>query len=575
MNHQIFIGLIFIASSINLHLMHQAQADDKNQCVVDMKSPSSWNDSRVVGGKWGGFLSNNTCSQTLEKYLYALAKNANKTGEIFLNITQQKGCFTEKDVSSCGIERLTSGRGGCSDYSVRDVINQQGTQLQNLDEGCKSSGSDEECSSCLKRWEQMANFTSNGSNGEEEVDICRFSVLVTLTSRRISDMGWIDSIYTCLGDGIPLADEEKEGKEITLTKGLEVVAGGVGGISIVVAILCVIFFKKRTKTRPSKEIDEGENSCSEQSSSIKISIREIHQATDNLSATNLIGQGVAGKVYKGILSNGEHVAVKHIVNDGHMETFVREVRSLSHVKHPNLVQLLGHCDGEDESFLVYQLCHNGNLSEWLFGKHRFLSWIRRVEIAVDCARGLCFLHSYPEGCIVHRDVKPTNILLGSNMEAKLSDFGLSKVMSMGISQVSSEVRGTFGYVDPEYQKNRHVHSSTDVYSFGVVLLQLLSGQRVINLDVTRPMPLSKKAKILRKGGDVTQFADPKLNGEYPLEGFEMILKLALCCTGLKHQRPSMETVLPLLHKAHLISLSHQSLHSSLHTTRADARDIGK
>lgn len=88
-------------------------------------------------------------------------------------------------------------------------------------------------------------------------------------------------------------------------------------------------------------------------------------------------------------------------------------------------------------------------------------------------------------------LQPTNILLGSNFEAKLSDFGLSKVITMGFSHVSSEVRGTFGYVDPEYQKNRHVHPSTDVYSFGVVLLQLLSGQRVINLEVTRPMPLSK------------------------------------------------------------------------------------
>lgn len=98
-----------------------------------------------------------------------------------------------------------------------------------------------------------------------------------------------------------------------------------------------------------------------------MTVREVYEATENLSAANLIGQGIAGKVYKGIMWKGEAVAVKQILNEGHMETFVREVRSLSHVKHPNLVQLLGHCDGEDESFLVYQLCENGNLSEWLFG----------------------------------------------------------------------------------------------------------------------------------------------------------------------------------------------------------------
>lgn len=168
--------------------MHQAALADENQCVVDMKTPSSWNDSR---GNWGGFVNNSTCAQALETYLYASAKNANKTGEIFLNTTQQKACVSSTNM--CGIERLTSGRGGCSDYSVEDVVNEQATQLQNLDQGCN-----EACSSCLKRWEQM-DFST-----EEEADICRFSVLVSVISRRLSDMEWIDSIITCLGDGIPL-----------------------------------------------------------------------------------------------------------------------------------------------------------------------------------------------------------------------------------------------------------------------------------------------------------------------------------------------------------------------------------
>lgn len=126
---------------------------------------------------------------------------------------------------------------------------------------------------------------------------------------------------------------------------------------------------------------------------------------------------------------------------------------------------------------------------------------------------------------------------------------------MGFSHVSSEVRGTFGYVDPEYQKDGQVQSSTDVYSFGVVLLQLLSGQRVINLQVTTPVPLSKKARnLIRKGDHITQFADPKLNGDYCLEAFHIIFNLALSCIGVKHQRPSMQTVVTLLHQARLISL---------------------
>ncbi|KAL0385564.1 UNVERIFIED_CONTAM: putative receptor-like protein kinase [Sesamum radiatum] len=515
----------------------QAAADE---CVLDMRTPLSWNESNVVGGNWGGFLSSNSCGSPFELYLYALAKKANVTGEIFLNVTEQKACLStlntaEKDVFSCGIGRLTSGAGGCSDYSVMDVVSKLGNELRTLDENCNNLGSksesDEECSSCLRRWEKMAG-SGNSSNGliREEADVCSFSVLVSLTSRRVNEIGWIKSIYTCLGNEGPIADKATEGKKMTF-------------------------------------ITARDGSFSKEPSSVEVSLKEVLLATNNLSASNFIGQGVAGKVYKGVLSNGQRIAVKHITNDGHMETFVREVTSLSHVKHPNLVELLGHCDGNDESFLVYELCDNGNLSEWLFGKQKSLTWTQRLDIAIDSARGLCFLHTYPDGCIVHRDVKPTNILLGTNFRAKLSDFGLSKVICMGLSYVSSEVRGTFGYVDPEYQKNRHVHSSTDVYSFGIVLLQLLSGQRVINLEATRPIPLTKMAKNLGRGGDVTDFADPKLNGEYSVEGFRVTVKLALSCTGLKQQRPSMEKVVAVLEKARRVSEAAASLDLSLQSTR--------
>ncbi|KAJ0986606.1 hypothetical protein J5N97_004962 [Dioscorea zingiberensis] len=269
---------------------------------------------------------------------------------------------------------------------------------------------------------------------------------------------------------------------------------------------------------------------------------------------------LSGKVYKGVLSNGWHVAVKHIIKDGYVETFMREVTSLSHVRHRNLVSLRGYCEEAEECFLVYELCPNGNLSEWLFGKDKCLSWLQRLEIAIDSARGLWFLHTYCKGCIVHRDIKPTNILLGQDFEAKLSDFGLSKVIDNGLSHVSSEVRGTFGYVDPEYRQNRHVNAAGDVYSFGIVLLQILSGMRVLNLNVIKPMSLGKMAKHILKGGNITEFADPKLNVEYSKEAFEMVLKLALSCTSHKQQRPSMEQVITRLEKALDVSVRESAMH---------------
>ncbi|XP_076933291.1 putative serine/threonine-protein kinase PBL21 [Bidens hawaiensis] len=322
-----------------------------------------------------------------------------------------------------------------------------------------------------------------------------------------------------------------------------------------------IFFRKSVKGK-SKGCKDGIcalDSPFPKELTTKLTVKDIYAATNDLKVSNFIGEGNAGKVYKGVLSNGQNVAIKHIVNDGEKETFVREITSLSHVKHPNLVRLLDHCEGEGECFLVYELCHWGNLSEWLFSKDKVITWIQRLQIAIDCARGLWFLHTYPGGCIVHRDIKPTNILLNMNFQAKLADFGLSKIIDTGLSHVSSEVRGTFGYVDPEYQKNSRVNPSGDVYSFGIVLLQLLSGQRVINIDLQRPMPIGKMARTLTKGGSMTEFADPKLKGDYPLKAFEFVINLAIACIGTKQQRPLMEQVVAGLEKALDMSIRDGSL----------------
>ncbi|KAG6501720.1 probable receptor-like protein kinase At1g30570 [Zingiber officinale] len=342
---------------------------------------------------------------------------------------------------------------------------------------------------------------------------------------------------------------------IMLTKGIWIAVGSIVVIVILTLIVSWRLFKKKHPPNPSISDEETATSkvlVFKEPGCRKMSVREIYAATNDLNALNFIGEGVAGKVYKGLLSNGCHVAIKHI-KDGYGETFMREVASMSHIRHPNLVALLGFCKEEDECFLVYELSTNGNLSEWLFGKDKTLSWTQRLEIAIGSACGLWFLHTYPEGCIVHRDVKPTNILLGADFEAKLSDFGLSKVVDLGASFVSSEVRGTFGYVDPEYRQNHRVNAAGDVYSFGIVLLQLLSGKRAINMNLKKPMPLSKMCRMLTEGGALSNCADPKLEGEYSPEAFELALKLALSCLAHKQQRPKMAEVVASLEKALEIS----------------------
>nr|KYP54891.1 Receptor-like protein kinase ANXUR1 [Cajanus cajan] len=554
--------LLLLLLFITLHL--GCSQTSVYNCVLDIQFSSALTSPNCDLYNWGGFI-NGCCGQYFGDYLYALGLRANQTGKIFLNSSEQKNCLAsieafEKNFTCYGIEKLTSGGGGCSDFTVTDVINQLGDNFRRLDEDCISlninSRPNETCTKCLKAWEDISESeTTRGlESANNSAYLCRFAELVSVTSTRIYDRESIQEVYKCLGKyTLSTVNQEVKARgnaniktvmTILLKNMRETglwIAFGITGV-IVVVLLAALTSSVTRKRAPILQ-DESDPT------SLKITLREVYVATNNLSASNFIGQGIAGKVYKGVLSNNQAVAVKHITNEGYMETFVREVRSLSHVRHQNLVALLGYCESEAECFLVYELCHKGNLSEWLFGTGKVLSWIQRLEIAIDSARGLEFLHTYPVGCIVHRDIKPSNILIDANFQAKLSDFGLSRVMDLGQSYVSSEVRGTFGYIDPEYRTNHHVKASGDVYSFGIVLLQLLSGQRVLNIDLQRPMSLGKMARDVERRGDISEFADPKLKGEYSVEAFDIVLKLALSCIGLKRQRPSIEQVLYSLVKA--------------------------
>ncbi|GKD43301.1 probable LRR receptor-like serine/threonine-protein kinase [Tanacetum coccineum] len=533
-------------------------------CPLEFKNLTTPQNSTCEEGTWNNFLKDKCCKEPFSLYLDALALHANQTGNIYLNSTEQASCLNKMkdnitDVFTCGIDKLTRGVNGCSGFSVSDVVKELGDDVVGLSKGCGllvHYGSDDywnlSCGNCVKSWLVIKGIEPGGG----DADLCRFAVLTALAGSRVDDYSWMHNIHKCLGEQVFNTGDERKSHMIGL----------LSGISALV-VLCVYIMARRLHgLHGTSEEDGMKRDLPTKTLYLKVPVREIYVATNNLDELNYIGEGTAGKVYKGILSNKTHVAIKHIIDDGFIDTFLREVKNLALVRHPNLVPLLGYCDNGDECFLIYELCTNGNLSEWLLGrKNGVLSWIQRLEIAVDCARGLWFLHTYPEGCIVHRDIKPTNILLGPNCEAKLSDFGLSKVIDIGATYASSEVRGTFGYVDPEYQTDRQVNSASDVYSFGIVLLQILSGRRVINMNASKPMPLDRMAKLVTKGGSIIGFADPKLEGEYSTEAFELVFKLALSCTGHKQERPSMEQVVERLEVAHEISLSVMAPY--LHKTR--------
>ncbi|XP_024523185.1 chitin elicitor receptor kinase 1 [Selaginella moellendorffii] len=295
--------------------------------------------------------------------------------------------------------------------------------------------------------------------------------------------------------------------------------------------------------------------------SIEFSLHELVAATNNFNETNKIGQGGYGSVYYGYFRD-QKLAVKRM-NMQATKEFLSELKILSRVHHSNLVQLIGYCTVES-LFLVYEFVDNGTLAQHLHSTTRPpLSWSSRIQIAMDAARGLEYIHEHAKPTYIHRDIKSTNILIDKNFHAKVADFGLSKLTETGMTSISltqpTRLVGTFGYMSPEYARYGDVSPFLDVYSFGVVLFEIISAQEAIVR--TQSGILSNKDE--QKGlatlfEDVLQddtngkerlrdLMDPRLGDNYPLEAAWSLAKLAGACTKENPElRPNMRTVVVAL-----------------------------
>ncbi|XWS55923.1 hypothetical protein CRYUN_Cryun09bG0041800 [Craigia yunnanensis] len=226
-------------------------------------------------------------------------------------------------------------------------------------------------------------------------------------------------------------------------------------------------------------------------------LKEVKKATRD----RFLGSGGFGEVNKGELPGGAVVAIKSakVGNIKSVQQVLNEVGILSQVNHKNLVRLLGCCVEVEQPLMIYEYISNGTLHDHLHGKYStFLDWKTRVNIALQTAEALAYLHSAVYTPIYHRDVKSTNILLDDDFNAKVSDFGLSRLASPGLSHVSTCAQGTLGYMDPEYYRNYQLTDKSDVYSYGVVLLELLTSQRAIDFsrdqdDVNLAIYVSQRA----------------------------------------------------------------------------------
>ncbi|KAK9050755.1 hypothetical protein SSX86_030275 [Deinandra increscens subsp. villosa] len=303
-----------------------------------------------------------------------------------------------------------------------------------------------------------------------------------------------------------------------------------------------------------------------QSANLKsFSFNVLKTATRNFRPDSVPGEGGFGLVFKGWIDEqsltaakpgtGTVIAVKRLNQEGvqgHQE-WLTEINYLGQLYHPNLVPLIGYCLEDDHRLLVYEFMYRGSLENHLFRRSSYfqpLSWNLRIKAALGAAKGLAYLHS-PEARVIYRDLKCSNILIDSDYNAKLSDFGLAKDGPMdGKSHVSTRVMGTYGYAAPEYMATGHLTERSDIYSFGVVLLEILTGRRCIDkkrpsnehvlVDFAKPY-LTSKRRILH-------IMDPRTDGQYSSDVAMRAAILAMKCLSI--QPDELVKVLEQLQELH-------------------------
>ncbi|KAK1694774.1 hypothetical protein QYE76_011471 [Lolium multiflorum] len=287
----------------------------------------------------------------------------------------------------------------------------------------------------------------------------------------------------------------------------------------------------------------------------RLAYKDLFRATSGFDSKHLLGVGGFGRVYKGVLPKSKtEVAVKVVVSHDNakqgMKQFVAEVVSIGRVRHRNIVHLLGYCRRKGELLLVYEYMPNGSLDNWLCDQHAPpLSWPQRLRAIRGVASGLLYLHEDWEQVVVHRDIKASNVLLDGEMNARLGDFGLSKMYDRGSDPQTTHVVGTMGYLAPELASTRRVTPATDVFAFGSFVLEVACGRRPIEHGAADDNRLILADWVLERwhAGDVGATADPRLCGVYDAEEAAAVLRLGLVCSHpAPAARPSMRQVVQYL-----------------------------
>ncbi|KAJ7298983.1 hypothetical protein O6H91_11G102400 [Diphasiastrum complanatum] len=450
-----------------------------------------------------------------------------------------KGCkFIDADIATCG--------GGSQVVSLNHTVlfayESDNFLVSDNDEGCKSG--------CLKDPTCVAAIVPNDGAGK-----CRQKRSHFISGYQFPFLQATSYLKVCnlpTGPATPGVSECSPAPKSSKGSRIGIVIGTTCTFAVTILLeVCVWGFCCRRRITFRGPLSNYAVLDFASGAPIKFTYRELQSATKNFS--NKLGEGGFGAVYKGTLLNKTTVAVKKLegIQQGEKE-FRMEVAIIGSTHHINLVHLVGFCSEGSHRLLVYDYMANLSLDRYLFSDSELtkplLNWKTRFNIALGTARAIAYLHEECRDCIIHCDIKPENILLDEHLSAKVSDFGLAKLLKEGHGRTQTTVRGTRGYLAPEWLTDLPITTKSDVFSFGMVLLEIISGRR--NYD---PSMDSDKSKFPTwafhqfEAGQIMSIVDERLHGELESNQLERAVQVSFwCIQDQASHRPSMSKVVQML-----------------------------
>ncbi|PWA75405.1 Concanavalin A-like lectin/glucanase superfamily [Artemisia annua] len=358
--------------------------------------------------------------------------------------------------------------------------------------------------------------------------------------------------YWEFNSSLNVNESKTSSKKVKLTVGLAVPLG-------FLLILCLIAYTiwSRSHKRPTDESLEtvdmsSTNDDFERGAGPKrFSFRDLALATNNFTDDLKLGEGGFGCVYRGYLTRERKIVAVKKISSGSKQgkkEYITEVKIISSLRHRNLVQLTGWCHEKNQLLLVYEFMPNGSLDSHLFGSMPSLAWGVRYKISLGLASALLYLHEEWEQCVIHRDIKSSNVMLDSGFNVKLGDFGLARLMDHELGPQTTGLAGTLGYMAPEYVRTGKASKESDVYSFGVVAIEICCGRKARDcIDEDSEMGLVDWVSCLCRRGEILLAVDERLNQDFDAEQAKCLMMVGLWCAhpnrGL---RPSIRQAIQVL-----------------------------